>query len=90
MDAVCRACWLEEGSGQTVFFSVIRAYSGSEFYLFLLFIDLIVYLKDSIHDSQAIGLVDANAYFESRSAHCESLLWKAKAALFLPIDLVIE
>lgn len=37
--------------------------------------------------TQAIGFVDADAYFESRSAHCESLLWNAKAALFLPSDI---
>ena len=82
--------WKREVGGLSVFFSVIGAYSGSEFYLFLLFIDLVVYLKESIHDSQAIGLADANAYIESRSARCESSLWNAKAALFLPSDLVIE
>lgn len=36
---------------------------------------------------EAMGFVDADAYFESRSAHCESLLCNAKAAFFLPADI---
>eukprot|EP00804_Cyclotella_cryptica_P000834 CCRYP_001076-RA/>CCRYP_001076-RA protein AED:0.00 eAED:0.00 QI:688/1/1/1/1/1/2/453/342 len=37
--------------------------------------------------TEAMGFVDADAYFESRSAHCESLLCNAKAAFFLPADI---
>lgn len=37
--------------------------------------------------TEAMGFVDANAYFESRSAHCETLLCNAKAGVFLPGDI---
>ena len=37
--------------------------------------------------ADVMGLVDADAHFESRSAHCKTLLCNAKAAFFLPGDI---
>lgn len=37
--------------------------------------------------TDAMGFMDANAYFESRSAHCETLLCNAVGAIFLPSDI---
>ena len=37
--------------------------------------------------AEAMGFVNANAYFESRTAHCESLLCNALGAVFLPSDI---
>jgi predicted Rossmann-fold nucleotide-binding protein len=37
--------------------------------------------------TEAMGFIEADAYFESRSAHCETLLCNAKAAVFFPSDL---
>ena len=37
--------------------------------------------------TESMGFIDADAYFESRSAHCETLLCNARAAVFLPSDI---
>jgi hypothetical protein len=37
--------------------------------------------------TEAVGFIEADAYFESRSAHCETLLCNAIVAVFFPSDI---